>query len=214
MSDENSKHLPGEEGLTDEERQKRRALELGQEIARKYEPERLARIVVDSAGRGEKLDWTTRSEMESRLGGSFGDVRVVRGPFAEAVTRAHRADAVTVASTGMILVREGPRSDPKTALGKALLAHELTHVRQAQRGLHFALESGGQASAHEAEAEAIEAQVHAEESGGGAGAAGAQDSAAARIADRRRRVMDRVFELIDEQVRVDAERHGGDDGDR
>ena len=104
--------------------------------------------------------------MERRIGGRFGDVRVFRGPFAEAVTKAHRADAVTIANTGMILVREGPRSDPKTALGKALLAHELTHVSQAQRGLHFALEGGeSQGAAHEQEAEAVEQQVHAEETG-------------------------------------------------
>src|SRR4029077_18642198 len=116
--------------------------------------------------RGERLDLGTRQEMERRIGGQFGDVRGFRGPFAEAITRHHRADAVTVANTGMILVREGPRSDPKTALGKALLAHELTHVKQAQRGLHFALE-GGQWSeaAHEREAEAVEAQVHAEATG-------------------------------------------------
>ena len=100
--------------------------------------------------------------MEKRLGGRFGDVRVFRGPFAEAVTKAHRADAVTIANTGMILVREGPRSDPKTALGKALLAHELTHVSQAQRGLHFALEGGeSQGAPHEQEAEAVESAVHA-----------------------------------------------------
>ena len=118
--------------------------------------------------------------MERRLGGRFGDVRVFRGPFAEAVTKAHRADAVTIANTGMILVREGPRSDPKTALGKALLAHELTHVSQAQRGLHFALEGGeSQGAAHEQEAEAVESagarrgDAQAARRGGKGGAAAA-----------------------------------------
>src|SRR5438309_274801 len=152
--------------LSEEER-KKRALKLSQEIADRYSPDKLSKIVVGGAGRGEHLDLATQSEMERKIGGKFGGVRVFRGPFAEAVTKAHRADAVTVANTGMILVREGPRSDPKTALGKALLAHELTHVKQAQSGLHFALEGGeSQQAAHEVEAEHVEAQVHAEASGG------------------------------------------------
>src|SRR5579872_4296335 len=150
--------MADDEELSEEER-KKRALELSDEIARRWSPERLGKIVVSEAGRGETLDIQTRQEMEKRIGGSFSSVRVFRGPFAEAVTRAHKADAVTVANTGMILVREGPRADPKTALGKALLAHELTHVKQAQGGMHFALEGGqSQNAPHEQEAEAVEAQ--------------------------------------------------------
>src|SRR3954471_1472747 len=161
----------------EEEERKRQALALSQDIAERYRPEKLSKLVVDQAGGGEHLDLGTRQEMERKLGGQFSDVRVFKGPLAEAVTRQHRADAVTIANTGMILVREGPRSDPKTALGKALLAHELTHVKQAQRGLHFALEGGeSQGAPHEQEAEAVEQQVHAAETGGapaaGAAAAG------------------------------------------
>jgi len=143
--------------------------------------------------------------MERRLGGRFSDVRVFRGPFAEAVTKAHRADAVTIANTGMILVREGPRSDPKTALGKALLAHELTHVSQAQRGLHFALEGGeSQSAPHEQEAEAVEQAVHADETGqapaaGKGGGGGGVDRAA---------VVARVVELVEDYQRMQAERLG------
>lgn len=191
------------EQLSEDER-KRRALAFGQEIAQRYDAARLSKMVVADAGRGERLDLGTQSEMEKRLGGRFADVRVFRGPFAEAVTRAHRADAVTIANTGMILVREGPRSDPKTALGKALLAHELTHVSQAQRGLHFALEGGeGQAAPHEREAEAIEAQVHAEET------AQARPAAApARAGIDRQQVIARVLELVEDWARVQAERLG------
>ncbi|MGZ3408668.1 MAG: eCIS core domain-containing protein [Polyangia bacterium] len=200
----NDDDKPGEEALTEEERRKR-ALALGQEIAQRWEPSRLSKFVVGGAGSGEKLDLGTQSEMERRLGGRFGDVRVFRGPFAEAVTKQHRADAVTIANTGMILVREGPRSDPKTALGKALLAHELTHVSQAQRGLHFALEGGeSQGAPHEQEAEAVESQVHAEEtgrarSGGKGGGGGGVDRAA---------VVARVLELVDEWDRTQSERLG------
>ena len=198
---------PGEAALPpiDEEERRKRALALGQEIAHRWEPSRLSKFVVGGAGSGEKLDLGTQSEMERRLGGRFGDVRVFRGPFAEAVTRQHRADAVTIANTGMILVREGPRSDPKTALGKALLAHELTHVSQAQRGLHFALEGGeSQGAPHEREAEAVEQQVHAEETAqahaaGKGGAAGGID---------RKAVVARVVELVEDWHRTQSERLG------
>jgi hypothetical protein len=195
---------PGDEALTEEERRKR-ALALSQEIAQRWEPSRLSKFVVGGAGSGEKLDLATQSEMERRLGGRFGEVRVFRGAFAEAVTKAHRADAVTIANTGMILVREGPRSDPKTALGKALLAHELTHVSQAQRGLHFALEGGeSQDAPHEQEAEAVESQVHAEETGqakagGPKGGGGGVD---------KRAVIARVMELVEDWHRNQSERLG------
>jgi hypothetical protein len=200
----NDDDKPGEEQLSEEERRKR-ALSLGQEIAQRWEPSRLSKFVVGGAGSGEKLDVGTQSEMERRLGGRFGDVRVFRGPFAEAVTKQHRADAVTIANTGMILVREGPRSDPKTALGKALLAHELTHVSQAQRGLHFALEGGeSQGAPHEQEAEAVESQVHAEATGqaktGGKGGGGGGVNRGAVVA--------RVLELVDEWDRMQSERLG------
>ena len=161
---------------------------------------------MQDAGSGEKLDIGTQSEMEKRLGGRFGDVRVFRGPFAEAVTKAHRADAVTIANTGMILVREGPRSDPKTALGKALLAHELTHVSQAQRGLHFALEGGeSQGAAHEQEAEAVESQVHAEETAQ-AGQPARKGGGGGR--PNREQVVARVLELVEEWHRMERERRG------
>ena len=203
MADEIDK-IP-EELLTDEQR-KKRALQLSRDIAEKYDPERLKNVVVSGAGRGEQLDAGTRSEMESRIGGSFSQVRVFRGPFAEAVTKQHRADAVTVGATGMILVREGPRSDPSTALGKALLAHELTHVAQAQKGLHFALEGGASQSApHEQQAEAVESQVHAEASGGGGGGGGHGGGDAKQLEEQ---IVAAVLLLVEENERLRRERLG------
>jgi hypothetical protein len=191
--------------ITEEER-KQRALALSQEIALKYDPEALSKIVVNEAGRGEHLDAGMRSEMERRIGGRFSDVRVFRGPFAEAVTRQHKAAAVTVGATGMILMREGPRSDPSTALGKALLAHELTHVKQAQQGLHFAHEGGESSSApHEKEAEAAEKEV-ASEGGGGGGEGGGKGGA-----DQTRAITEKVLEMWDEHVRLVRMRLGYED---
>ena len=143
------------------------AFTLDREIAQKYEPATLSRLIMKDAGRGEALDLGTRNKMERRLGGDFSNVRVMRGPLAEEITTRYRADAVTVGGTELILVREGWQSNFQTAEGAALLAHELTHVKQQQRGLHFAhsgddMEGGD----HEDEAYGVQAAVKAEEQGG------------------------------------------------
>lgn len=206
-----------DEALDEEERRRRRerggAAEarssggptLDEEIARKYDPQRLSRLVMRGAGRGEALDLATRSEME-RLhpGHDFSGVRVFRGAFAEGVTARHRADAVTVANTGMILVRETPRSAPGTTSGRALLAHELTHVAQAQRGMHFAKENGAPGEGeHEREAEEVEARVSSGDDNILEAAANAiQES------ERRRRIVARALELLAEQGRIGRERSG------
>ncbi len=139
---------------------------LDKEIALKYDPSTLSRHIMRDAGRGEPLDLHTRSRMERRLGGDFGNVRIVRGPLAEEITNRYRADAVTVGGTDLIMVREGWQSNFQSAEGTALLAHELTHVQQQQRGLHFA-HSGGddENSEHEREAYGMQAMVRAEEQG-------------------------------------------------
>jgi hypothetical protein len=197
-----------DELLTEEER-KKRSQKLSQDISLKYDPERLSRVLVDEAGRGEHLDEATRIEMERRIGGNFANVRVFRGPFADAITKQHRADAVTVGATGMILVREGPRADPQTALGKALIAHELTHVAQAQHGMHFALEGGaGGHGAHEKQAEAVESAVHSEASGGGAGKGGGGH----KEEELEKKIIEKVFELIEEGMRHSRERLGHEEG--
>jgi|GEM_PF-3272684 len=191
-----------EASMSDDERQKLQATQLTDEIARRYSMDKLSQLVVDGAGSGDKLDYATQMDMERRIGGQFGDVRVFRGAFAEAVTRAHKADAVTIANTGMILVREGPRANPGTALGKALLAHELTHVKQAQSGLHFALEGGGSSNApHEREAEAVESKVHGEETGkGGKGGKGGDPKQLEAA------IVEAVFEIMEEENRLDRQK--------
>lgn len=142
------------------------AFQLDKEIALKYDPSTLSRMIMRDAGRGESLDLHTRARMERRLGGDFSNVRIVRGPLAEEITSRYRADAVTVGGTELILVREGWQSNFQSAEGTALLAHELTHVQQQQRGLHFA-HSGGddENSDHEREAYGVQHLVKAEEQG-------------------------------------------------
>ena len=152
----------------EEERRRREGKPtLDEEIARRYDGDRLTKIVLRAAGRGERLDLSTRSDMERRLPGyDFSNVRIFRGPLAEEVTARHRADAVTIANTGMVLVRESARSAPGTRSERALLAHELTHVAQAQRGMLFAKEGGDGDGEHEKEARAVEHEDGDAEHGG------------------------------------------------
>jgi len=138
--------------------------QLSDELARKYDPERMLRIVSRRAGKGEALDHAIRSKYERRFGVDLGHVRVYTGEFAEEFNRQRNAYAVTIGSTGMILMGGSPDKSMASASGQALLAHELTHVAQAHKGLHrkatfadsmpFASEHG-----HEAEAEAVEQSV-------------------------------------------------------
>jgi hypothetical protein len=200
----------------EEEKRRREKLTLDQEIARKYDPGRLGRMVISGAGKGERLDATTRSEMERLLPGhDFSGVRVFRGAFAEEITARHKADAVTIANTGMILMRTSARSAPGTTAGRALLAHELTHVAQAQRGMHFALEGGNAGdSEHEREAESVERGVvtQGNEFSGGPDTDGSQqggkENMKSKREHRRRKIVERALEMINERRRAIRGFHG------
>ena len=86
--------------------------------------------VVGSGG-GQPLEASTRSFMESRMGHSFGDVRVHTDSRATESARAVNAQAYTV---GTDVVVQSDRYRPGTPEGDRLLAHELTHVVQQAAG--------------------------------------------------------------------------------
>lgn len=136
--------------------------DLGDDILKKWDPQRILGLVAKRAGKGERLDEATRRRYERKLGADFGDVRVYTGEFAEEVTKAHRAEAVTVGKTGMILMGGSPSKDRSSRAGQALLAHELTHVAQGQRGIHrkgtFSESTPLAKEQSEAEAEAVESE--------------------------------------------------------
>jgi len=200
------------EELTEQEREER-AEELSDELARKYDPEKLLRMVSRRAGRGESLDHSVRAKYEKKFGVDLGHVRVYTGEFAEEFNRKRDAYAVTIGSTGMILMGGSPEKSMASASGQALLAHELTHVAQAQRGLHrkgtFA---GEMAFTHEDEAAAEE--VEAEELSGHAdtrSAANAQQAAMASadaLKDAIEKVRERVLEMAADAARSQYVRNG------
>jgi hypothetical protein len=207
--------------LTDEN--ERRAEELTDELAKKYDPERLLKVVAKRAGRGDPLEHSVRQKYERRLGVDLGHVRVFTGEFAEEFNRQRNAYAVTIGSTGMIMMGGSPEKSMGSAQGQALLAHELTHVAQQAKGLHRKASFGGAmpfAEEHEAEAEAMEHAVLDEIMNGGAPATastgeehGQLEAARQKVQDNLKRtieqIKDRVLEMLGDQARNSVTRcHG------
>lgn len=195
-----------EDELLEEELEQEQGLT--EEIERRWDPERLLRVVARRAGRGQKLDASTRDYFERKLGVDLSHVRVYTGEFAEEIARAHRAEAVTIGTTGMILMRGSPDKSMATSAGRALLAHELTHVAQEQRGVHRLPAFGGSAplatEEHEAEAESVALdEIHPRE---------AEQRDPQRDEENKKaveeKVRKRVLEMLEERERLRLMRNG------
>jgi Domain of unknown function (DUF4157) len=78
---------------------------------------------------GQPLDAATRAFMEPRLGHDFGRVRVHSD--GQAAASAHAVDALAY-TVGPQVVFGGGQYSPQSTAGRALIAHELTHVVQQQ----------------------------------------------------------------------------------
>ena len=201
MSEQDNQAEPAADQLTDE-------------LARKYDPERLLRMLARRAGKGEQLEHSIRAKYEQRFGVDLGHVRIYTGEFAEEFNRQRNAYAVTIGSTGMILMGGSPEKSMGSTAGQALLAHELTHVAQSHKGLHRkATFDGGMpfTEEHEAEAEAVEQSVAASGGDPSAGAAkagpSAQDSKEA-LERAIQQIKDRVIEMAGDAARNQILRNG------
>jgi hypothetical protein len=82
-------------------------------------------------GQGQQLSADQRAVFESRLGHDFSGVRVHADGAAAAAASAMGANAYSI---GEDIVFAGGRYRPGTASGDRLIAHELAHVAQQQRG--------------------------------------------------------------------------------
>lgn len=107
-------------------------------VARPHEAERGANrssapdSLVQDLGPGQQLDTDARTLFESRFGRDFGDVRVHVGERAAAAADGLKARAFTLGSDVVFAAGE---YDSRSSRGRALLAHELTHVvQQRKRG--------------------------------------------------------------------------------
>jgi len=190
--------------------------ELARDIAKRWDPERLLSLVAARAGKGEALDHTLRTRYEKRLGVDLGHVRIYTGEFAEEFNKQRNADAVTIGGTGMVLMGGTTDRSMATAAGQALLAHELTHVAQAERGMHRAgrgLDMELATEEHEEEAHEAEAQELAAQQGGGGGGHhtdhGAQADNAAKAGEKlEQEIVTRVVDMLGEAMRTMVARSG------
>ena len=104
------------------------------------EEERSPVLDVVNSGGGAPLDTDTRTDMESRLGHDFSDVRVHTDSRAGESAKAVNAHAYTVGSN---IVFQRDAYDPGSDTGKHMLAHELTHVVQQRSGPVEGTATGG-----------------------------------------------------------------------
>jgi hypothetical protein len=93
--------------------------------------ERSPVLDVVGKGGGRPIEPPLRTEMESRLGADFGDVRIHSDPVASRSAEAVNAYAYTV---GNDVVFRSDRWNPESSDGRLTLAHELTHVMQQRSG--------------------------------------------------------------------------------
>jgi hypothetical protein len=205
VSDQDPQNEPNADQLTDE-------------LARKYDPERLLRMIAKRAGKGEALDHSIRSKYERRFGVDLGHVRIYTGEFAEEFNRQRSAYAVTIGSTGMILMGGSPDRSMGSAAGQALLAHELTHVAQAEQGLHRKATFSGSmpfTAEHEAEAEAVEQSVaqsgshdHGADTTAATNAASAAQSSKEATEKAIEQIKERVHQMLADAARNQELRNG------
>jgi hypothetical protein len=100
-------------------------------VSELVEQERSPVLDVIGSGGGHALDDGVRTDMESRLGHDFSDVRVHTDGAASDSAAAVNAHAYTVGSN---VVFQRDRYDPASQAGRTMLAHELTHVVQQRSG--------------------------------------------------------------------------------
>jgi hypothetical protein len=112
-------------------------------------PAIVSRVV--QTGGGQPLDDHARAFMEQCFGFDFSRVRIHTGAEAANAARAVNAHAYTV---GHHIVFSAGQYAPDTLDGRRLLAHELTHVAQAQRARVAAPETGVSKSSDASEKEA------------------------------------------------------------
>jgi Domain of unknown function (DUF4157) len=203
----------------DEREERERAERLSDELAKKYDPERLLKLIQKRAGSGTPLEHSIRSRYEKRLGVDLGHVRIYTGEFAESFNKQRNAYAVTIGGTGMILMGGSPDKAAGSVGGQSLLAHELTHVAQQAKGLHPKSFGGAMpfTNEHELEADAVEHAVERELLFGEPAPTAGDSQQAADIAEAKRKaqaklkqaiqqIKDRVIEMLGNQARNHHER--------
>lgn len=112
-----------------------------------------ARAISDDAPKN--LDVGTRAKMEALTGADLGDVRIHTGPLAEEIAEGAGARAFALNDQD-VYFGKGEFSTASRG-GKALLAHELSHVAERREGAFPSLKRPMLANESEARAERTEA---------------------------------------------------------
>jgi hypothetical protein len=193
--------------------QQPQAEDISDELARKYDPERLLKILQKRAGRGETLEHSVRGKYEQKFGVDLGHVRIITGEFAQEFNKRHNSYAVTIGNTGMILMGNSPEKSMGSASGQALLAHELTHVAQAKGGLHRKsyggdMPFGGEHHEIEAEAEHHEAAELHSSTGQAATESQNQMASAEQMKEDIEKIKQRVMDMAADAARTQQWRNG------
>jgi hypothetical protein len=111
------------------------------------------RSIDQARGGGHGMDHGTRTRMESGFGADFSGVRIHTDNRADALSQSLSARAFTTG--GDVFFRQG-EYNPGTSGGRALLAHELTHVvQQNGDGLQRKMTVSEPGDAHEVEADRV-----------------------------------------------------------
>jgi len=197
------------------------ALDINDELAKKYDPQRLLKIIGKRAGKGEALDASLRHKYEKRFGVDLGHVRIYTGEFAEEFNRRRESYAVTIGNTGMVVMGNSPDKSMASASGQALLAHELTHVAQQAKNSTGGLNRksvGDMPFTHEHELEAEEHELAAYQEAIGSPLTADQEHAHLsgkskeesnnRLHDAIEKVKDRVIKQMGDAARAQQMRNG------
>jgi hypothetical protein len=197
------------------------ALDINDELAKKFDPERLLKIIGKRAGKGEALDASLRNKYEKKFGVDLGHVRIFTGEFAEEFNRRRESYAVTIANTGMVVMGNSPDKSMASASGQALLAHELTHVAQQAKGAGGGLHRKATTDmpfTHEHELEAEEHELAAYQEAIGSPLTADQEHAKLsgkskeesnnRLHDAVEKIKDRVVKMMGDAAQAQQMRNG------
>jgi hypothetical protein len=197
------------------------ALDINDELAKKYDPQRLLKIIGKRAGKGEALDASLRHKYEKKFGVDLGHVRIYTGEFAEEFNRRRESYAVTIGNTGMVVMGNSPDKSMASASGQALLAHELTHVAQQAKNSTGGLNRksvGDMPFTHEHELEAEEHELAAYQEAIGSPLTADQEhdklsgkskeESNNRLHDAIEKVKERVLQALGDAARTQQMRNG------
>ena len=193
--------------------------DLSDEIAKKYDKDHLLKMFstrIRGAGSSESVDpsfWSKYGHMFPGI--TPGDFKVITGDFANKFTRERNAKAVTVGSTGLVLMGNSASMPKGSGEWNAILAHEIKHVhtnKTAPRGGLFAASDGSSNGRVSGDRGAEQLSEHAErvvrdQERGSADDLKKKAEAAKKRKEIEEQIVERALDLYGEELQADRERN-------